>query len=117
MTAMTAIDADHSTSTDYDGPVCQVCGKPCWQWKGSVHGYTCTACLEVLMDKAAARWDAKSAKARERVQRTLRHHNDNDIQNPVVTADGDRRPEGGQRYVPRPPASIPVPMSEPERTT
>jgi hypothetical protein len=108
---MTANDAapDRAADADYDAPgICQVCGGPCRQWKGSVHGYTCRACLEVLMDDGARRWERRSARAREKVVRNVLHGNDNPT---LVTASGDRRRDGGGqqlRAAPPLPASIPT---------
>jgi hypothetical protein len=54
---------------DYDGPRCQVCDGPCWQWKGTVHGYTCGRCLDAYLDAAAGRAEAKERKEREKRDR------------------------------------------------
>jgi hypothetical protein len=107
----TEADADHGTEaeTRYDGPVCQVCGGPCRQWKGSVHGWTCSACLDRYLAEGAARWDAKPAKVREKIARNLRQSND--TRTSGVTASGDRRRDGGGqqlRAAPPLPASIPM---------
>jgi hypothetical protein len=98
---MTAPEADYDT----DAPgVCWECDGPCLTHKGSVHGWRCSACLERYLDAAAARWAAKSDKAKERVERGH--------QNASVTAT-DRRLEGGQRYVPHPPASAQQEAADP----
>ena len=91
---------------DTDAPgLCWDCGGPCLTFKGSVHGWRCRACVDRYLDDGLARWAARSANARERVQRNL-FHNDNPT---PVTANGDRRRDGGApRYVPTAvPASIP----------
>jgi hypothetical protein len=58
---------------DYDGPRCQLCDGPCWQWKGTVHGYTCGRCLDAYLDAAAARAEAKEAKERAKLARKNHH--------------------------------------------
>ncbi|MGV0045512.1 hypothetical protein ACRU13_12220 [Mycobacterium colombiense] len=50
----------------YQGPRCQSCNGPCWQWKGDVWRYTCAACIAKHQDAAAARADARDKKARAR---------------------------------------------------
>jgi hypothetical protein len=87
----TEADADYGTEaeTGYIGPVCQVCGGPCRQWKGSVHGYTCQKCLDAYLAEGAARWEAKPAKVREKIARNLRQSND--TRTSGVTANGQRR--------------------------
>ncbi|OBK97747.1 hypothetical protein A5645_05595 [Mycobacterium asiaticum] len=76
---------------NYAGPRCESCGGPCWRWKGSVHGYTCTTCLTAYLDAGAAR--AAERDQRERAQ-TLRRLFGNDTPTPV-TAEGRRRDGGG----------------------
>jgi hypothetical protein len=95
MTAATAT-LDSAEPDVYDGPTCRVCGGPTWLWRGSVHGYTCTPCLDRYLDAAAARADAKQRKARERLLRRIFHDNDST----PLTADR-RRGGGGPRCVPR----------------
>jgi hypothetical protein len=51
---------------DYHGPRCRSCNGPCWQWKGDVWGYTCSACIDHHLEAAAARADARDQKARKR---------------------------------------------------
>jgi len=53
--------------TTYRGPRCRSCDGPCWQYKGDVWGYTCTACIDRHLDAAAARADARDLKARQRL--------------------------------------------------
>ncbi|MCH9728734.1 MAG: hypothetical protein K0U84_03455 [Actinomycetia bacterium] len=50
-------------------PVCQCwrCGGPCATFKGSVHGWTCTPCLDRYLAYAAARADV-----RDRAERAAR---------------------------------------------
>ncbi|MCA2356771.1 hypothetical protein [Mycobacterium intracellulare] len=50
----------------YRGPRCRSCNGPCWQWKGSVWGYTCAACIAEHQHAAAERADARDQKARRR---------------------------------------------------
>ncbi|MGH3556414.1 MAG: hypothetical protein ACRDTK_02700 [Mycobacterium sp.] len=98
---MTASDADHGTD-HYDAPgICWRCGGPCLMHAGSVHGWTCRACLDRYLDEAATRWAARPEKAKERIERNLLYSNR--TQTPV-TANGQRR-EGGPRYVPRSPGA------------
>jgi hypothetical protein len=55
----TMTEADVMTGTDgYGGPRCQSCGGPCWQWKGSVWGFTCSACLSAYLDAGERAWQA-----------------------------------------------------------
>lgn len=101
MTSATAT-LDSAEPDVYAGPLCQECGGPCWHWKGSVWGYTCTACLDRYLDASAARAEAKERKARDRLLRKMFHDNDSN----AVSADR-RRGGGGPRCVPHPaPASI-----------
>ncbi|QLL05588.1 hypothetical protein [Mycobacterium vicinigordonae] len=76
MTADISTTAPTEPAT-YAGPVCQSCGGPCWRWKGSVWGYTCTACIERYLDDGERAWQAKSPNARDRISRNLLHGNDN----------------------------------------
>lgn len=88
---------------NYAGPRCQSCGGPCWRWKGSVWGYTCTTCLDTYLDAGAAK--AAERDQRERAQ-TLRRLFGNDTPTPV-TAEGRRRDGAGPSYVPQHrPASV-----------
>ncbi|WP_422745378.1 hypothetical protein ACN27E_24160 [Mycobacterium sp. WMMD1722] len=50
----------------YRGPRCRSCNGPCWQWKGSVWGYTCAPCIAEHQHAAAERADARDQKARKR---------------------------------------------------
>lgn len=96
MTTMIATDADTETA-DYTGPRCQSCGGPCWFWKGSVWGFTCTACLEVYLDAGERAWQARSEKAKERISRNLLHGNASQF---PVAANDRRRGGGAPSYVP-----------------
>jgi hypothetical protein len=50
---VTTMTADAATSAEaYDGPLCWRCGGPCGTYKGSIHGWTCTACLDRYLDEA-----------------------------------------------------------------
>jgi hypothetical protein len=101
MTVMTATDADYDDDTDPPG-VCWRCGGPCLLFKGSVHGWTCTTCLDKYLDASAAK-----AQERERVRQAKKARAAWDYST-SVTAEDRRRDAGGQCYVPRPgPASIP----------
>ncbi|BCI83455.1 hypothetical protein MTY66_50800 [Mycolicibacterium sp. TY66] len=51
---------------------CQSCQGPCLQWRGSVWGFTCTACIRQHHEAQIARADVADRKARERLCRTLR---------------------------------------------
>jgi hypothetical protein len=62
--------------TTYRGPRCGSCDGPCWQCKGDVWGYTCSACISKHLDAAAARADARDEKARKRTLSKL-HNNNN----------------------------------------
>lgn len=55
------------TSEVDTAPACWRCGGPCLQYAGSVHGWTCRACLRRHVEQSAARADAKAAKQRERL--------------------------------------------------
>ncbi len=61
--------------TDYHGQRCRSCNGPCWQWKGDVWGYTCTACINDHLAAAAARADARDQKARKRNLAKLLNNN------------------------------------------
>ncbi|WP_373203134.1 hypothetical protein [Mycobacterium marinum] len=80
----------------YSGPACWECGGPCATYKGSVHGWHCTACIERYLNAAAARAEAKQRKGRERLLNRMFHDNDST----PLTADR-RRGGGGLRCVPR----------------
>lgn len=93
-TATATLDsAEHDV---YDGPRCWECGGPCAFYKGSAHGWHCTACIDRYLDAAAARGEAKQRKARERLLHRMFHDNDST----PLTADR-RRGGGGPRCVPR----------------
>lgn len=86
-----------TATATYEGPLCWECRGPCATYKGSVHGWHCTACIERYLDAAAARAEAKQRKARERLLHRM-FHNCND--STPLTADR-RRGDGGPRCVPR----------------
>lgn len=93
MTTMTA------AATDYDDAgvaygVCWRCGGPCLTHKGSVHGWTCTACINDYLDAGAAKADARDRKERERL--LAKRHND------IRTASTGQRQEGGVSVMYRP---------------
>jgi len=67
---------DYAAPEAYAGPRCGGCGGPCWQYKGGVWGYTCTACIERHLDAAAAKAAARDRKARERSLVKLLANND-----------------------------------------
>ncbi len=75
MTVM-SVDLAATELDPYAGPVCQSCGGPCWRWKGSVWGYTCTACIERHLDDGERAWQARSANVRDKITRNLLHGND-----------------------------------------
>lgn len=80
-----------TADTNYAAPgTCCRCGGPCAIHKGSVHGWTCTACLDAYLDESAAKWEARSEKSKERIRRNSLHGSDI---HSFVTA--DRRQEGG----------------------
>jgi hypothetical protein len=87
VTVMTAYQGE----ADYDAApgVCRSCGGPCLTHKGSVWGYTCTACIDKYLDDGAAKGAARDRKERDRLARKA-IRNDNQTS---VTA--DRRQEGG----------------------
>lgn len=58
----------------HNGPLCPVCEGPSWLWRGSVHGYTCGACLDQYLAAAAARADAKAQRHRERLASNTFHY-------------------------------------------
>lgn len=60
----------------YRGPRCRSCNGPCWQWRGSVWGYTCAACIAEHQHAAAERADARDQKARKRNHSKLFYNND-----------------------------------------
>jgi hypothetical protein len=62
--------------TNYRGPRCRSCSGPCWQYKGDVWGYTCSACIDRHLDAAAARFDARDHKAREKLLAKRSYNND-----------------------------------------
>lgn len=88
---MTAAVATPGTRPDtHAAPCCQSCGGPCWQWRGSVWEFTCSACLASYLDAAAARADARQLRERERLMRKL-----------FREESGRLRGGGGPSYVPR----------------
>lgn len=92
---MTA-DAMTGSDTYDDGTeplgVCWDCGGPCLTFKGSEHGWRCRACLDAYLDAGERVWQARSAKAREKISRNLLHDNDNRAS---VAAEVRRRDGGG----------------------
>ncbi|ORB14570.1 MULTISPECIES: hypothetical protein [Mycolicibacterium] len=85
-------EADTMTATDDGIAVCWRCGGPCLTYKGSVHGWTCTACLDAYLDAGAARWAVRMAKEREKNARKLLLRNDSES---PVSANGRGRDGGG----------------------
>lgn len=88
MTTMTA--AADTAANAYDGPTCWRCGGPCATFKGSVHGWTCAACLDRYLADGAARADARDRKLRERNR--LKMFNDNNFR---AVSQGGRRDGAG----------------------
>ncbi len=68
MTATAAVDYPASGDA-YDGPMCWRCGGPCWQWKGTVHGWTCGACIDRYLDESAAKGAERDRRDREKLAR------------------------------------------------
>lgn len=84
-------EADHDTDADAAGGVCWRCGGPCLTYKGSVHGWSCTACLDRYLEEGAAKAAARDRKDRERLARKAL-----DAANRTsVTGNGQRREGGG----------------------
>ncbi|BCP04611.1 hypothetical protein MINTM019_20670 [Mycobacterium paraintracellulare] len=88
MTAATMIDANTEAAESW--PLCWECGGPCLTYKGTVHGWRCTVCIERYLDAGERAWQARSEKAKERINRNLLHSNTS--QTPVTA---DRRRGGG----------------------
>ncbi|BBY84700.1 hypothetical protein [Mycolicibacterium tokaiense] len=53
-------------------PRCWECGGPCLTYRGSVHGWRCSTCIDRYLAAGAARADIKDRLARERLTRN--HH-------------------------------------------
>jgi hypothetical protein len=53
---------------------CQACGGPCRDYKGSVWGWTCAACITRSLDAAAARAADKVQRHRERLAHNTFHN-------------------------------------------
>ncbi|WP_237394268.1 hypothetical protein [Mycobacterium paraintracellulare] len=81
----------------YDGPTCWRCGGPCASYKGSVHGWTCTACLNRYLDEGAAKAEARDRRERQKLARKRIESSDNTDFSPV---NGGRRGGGDLSYVP-----------------
>jgi len=86
VTVMTA--TAETSAASYDGPTCWRCGGPCATHKGSVHGWTCTACLQRYLDESAARGDARDRRDRQKLARKRIENSDNNDFSPL---DGGRR--------------------------
>ncbi|BBZ64514.1 hypothetical protein [Mycolicibacterium monacense] len=90
MTATAAVD--YAAPEVYTGPRCQACDGPCWQWKGNVWGYTCTACIERHLAESAAKGAERDRRDRQKLARKrLDAHDDNDYS----SVDGGRRGGAG----------------------
>lgn len=87
MTAMTAA-ADAASAEAYDGPLCWRCGGPCASYKGSVHGWTCSACLQRYLDEGAAKAAERDRRDRQKLARKRIEGSDN---NDYSSVDGGRR--------------------------
>jgi hypothetical protein len=78
-------------------------------FKGSVHGWRCQGCIDRYLDDGTARWLARARKEQDKLRAKLATTTppamNDDNPTTSVTANGERRLEGGQRYVPRLPAS------------
>lgn len=95
---MTAAATD-TYEADAEPPgICWDCGGPCLTYKGSVHGWRCTACVDRYLDAGAAKAEARE---RARQARKVRAAWDqpSDAQTPV-TANSQRRDGGAPSYVP-----------------
>lgn len=79
----------------YDGPLCQACGGPCRDWKGSVWGFTCAACINRHLEASAARADAKIRRHRERLVHKTFYNDDSSRR-----VSGQRRNGGAPSFVP-----------------
>nr|WP_244174543.1 hypothetical protein [Mycobacterium persicum] len=101
---MTVTDVEVHDDDDASPPywLCWDCGGPCLTFKGSVHGWRCQACIDRYLDVGAARWLAQARKEQDKLRAKLASAPDPTTSS---TANTGSTPEGGQRYVPRPPAS------------
>lgn len=68
MTASAAVDSTASGDV-YDGPLCWRCGGPCASYKGSVHGWTCTTCINRYLDDGAAKAAERDRRDRQKMAR------------------------------------------------
>jgi len=66
MTVMTGASLSAEDDDAAASAVCWRCGGPCLTFKGSVHGWTCTACLDRYLDDGAARWEASERREQEK---------------------------------------------------
>lgn len=82
MTTTTAADPPTSAEA-YDGPTCWRCGGPCASYKGSVHGWTCTACLNRYLDEGAAKAAERDRRDRQKLARKRIESSDNTDFSPV----------------------------------
>lgn len=53
--------------------ICWECHGPCLIYRGTVHGWRCSACIDKYLQAAAARADAKVQRHRETLSRNTFH--------------------------------------------
>lgn len=104
---MTVMTGASLSADDADAPaVCWRCGGPCLTFKGSVHGWTCTACLDRYLDDGAERYAARLRKDQAK-QRAKLAAQECQAANTMASAGAEVDP----RYVPH----VPSGAAEPER--
>lgn len=81
-----------TAATSDDLAACWRCGGPCLTYKGSVHGWTCQACLAQYLEQSAAKADERDRRERQKNARKLLQRNETE---PSVMANGRRRDGSG----------------------
>lgn len=99
MTVMTGVMTATEAEDDDAPAVCWRCGGPCLTYKGSVHGWTCTACLDRYLDDGAERYAARLRKDQEK-QRAKLAAQECQAANTMASAGAEVDP----RYVPHVPS-------------
>ena len=78
VSGVSTMTATSDTSADA-GPTCSRCGGPCATHKGSVHGWTCSACLTRYLEEGAAKAAERDRRDRQKLARKRIEGNDNDF--------------------------------------
>ncbi|WP_063967967.1 hypothetical protein [Mycobacterium avium] len=108
MTGTATTDQDAADGAPYW--LCWDCGGPCLMFKGSVHGWRCQTCIDKYLEDGTARWLARARKEQEKLRAkhlaAMPPAMTDDNPTTSLTANPDRRQEGGARVMYRPSSGV-----------